>query len=312
MAETTEVLVPISMGDLTETDYEILLDAMPSLTEVAPTIAVEPEKPVIAAETKPKSKRVCSKCGHHDGNSVGKIKLGQIVKVEQDGMKLLKIEPICNGCAEKLPPEEKIDKIGRLVSVVGVENREIRILAAAMTYWTAFKAGTAEPLQARRNGNGRVLCGVSGCRFCRDDSAMVARYVIVKNAEGKREIAGICREQFAILIKAEALRSIRLFDFRGAVMEIERRDKKDAAETPKQHEPPALIVVEAKSVPAKPKLSRAEREARRNARRAQLAAEQARDKQAMMDRGVRYVFGDDSNRHKGGKDKSKGGKNKRR
>ncbi|MFH2136084.1 MAG: hypothetical protein ABII19_00405, partial [Patescibacteria group bacterium] len=64
MAETTEVLVPISMGDLTETDYEILLDAMPSLTEVAPApIAVEPEKPVIAAETKPKSKRVCSKCG---------------------------------------------------------------------------------------------------------------------------------------------------------------------------------------------------------------------------------------------------------
>lgn len=327
MAEMMSV-VPVSAGILSDEDYERLLDrlldAMPSLTEVAKSIAVEPEElvdpivvaskfePVIVTEPAteaPKPKRICSKCGHADGNSVGRIKLGRIVEVERDGLRLFQVEPACNVCVEKMPPEEKakIRKIGFLISEVGLANRQVYAERDALAYWTEFKAGAAMPLQARRNAEGRIICGVPNCRFCHDDSALVARYVVVKNGD-KREVAGFCREQFAAMIKAGALRSIQLFDYRGAQFEINRRNKKDADEAaslPKQPEPSAVteIVVEpekpAVATEAKPQLTRAEREARRWDRRRKLA---------LAVGNTRFGAG---KRHKGGQKGQNGGGKKR-
>lgn len=320
MAETTMgIVVPVPMGTLSEDDYvDLVLAAMPSKkTEVVKSTAVEPEKPadliVVASEPEPateapKPKRICSKCGHADGNSVGRIKLGRTVEILRDGLKLWGFEPICNPCAERMSPEERrhLMKIGALYGIVGVRNAAIRAQAAAVAYWTAVKAGSAEPLQARRDEKGRVLCGVPGCKFCHDDSALVARYVVVKNGD-KREVAGFCREQFAVLIKAGALRSIQLFDYRGAMFEINRRNKKDAevASLPKQPEPPAVteIVVEpvkpAVAIEVKPQLSRAEREARRWDRRRKLA---------LAVGNTRFGTG---KRHKGGQKGQNGGGKKR-
>jgi hypothetical protein len=307
MAGTTGIVVPVPVGpgSWTEAEYEdLVVAAMPSMTaEAEQTVAApepEPEKPA-----EPKPRRVCSKCGHEDGNSVGKIKLGRIIEVERDGMRLLSIEPTCNVCVGKMPPEEKrkIAKIGYLISVVGVKNAAIRASAAAMAYWKSVVDGTAEPLQVRRDKNGKVLCGVPNCRLCRD--TLATRFAIVKTAEGKYEVAGICREQVAALIKAGALRHIHLFDYRGAQMEVERRSKKAGGENtlPLKTEPPAPVVAEPApaSQPSgpKPKLSRAEREARRWERRRRLALDVGN---------TRFGSG---KRHKGGQKGQNGGGKKR-
>ncbi len=327
MAETMEaILVPVPMGTLTDEDYEALIAAaMPSFvkTEVAEAvvaeIAAEPEKPVdpivVAVEPAKPKKRVCSKCGHTDGNSVGKIKLALLVEVVRDRLKLWGFEPICNICAERMPPEERrrLMKIGALYGIVGVRNAAIHAQAAAVDYWKAVVAAKAEPLQARRDESGKVLCGVPGCKLCRNEG-LATRFAIVKNAEGKYEVAGICQKQFMILLEAGALRHVNPFDYyRSAAFEAERRQKKAAGESvppPKKPEPAVVAVPVAE--PAKLKLSRAEREARRDARRERLAAEQARDRAEMEKRGVRFQFGDDSNRHKGKGGDKKGGKGKRR
>ncbi|MFA5413402.1 MAG: hypothetical protein WC348_02585 [Patescibacteria group bacterium] len=308
MAETTMgIVVPVSagLGNLTDEEYEeMVLAAMPSMTtEVAEPVAVEPEKPVddpIVVTEAPKPKRVCSKCGHADGNSVGKIKLALLVQIERDGLKLWGFEPICNPCAEgRMSPEERrhLMKIGALYGIVGVRNAAIRAEAAAVDYWKAVVVGTAEPLQALRDEKGRVVCGVPNCLLHRDDE-FVTRYAIVKDKDGKRAVAGICREQYAVLIKAGALRSIQLFDYRGAQMEIERRNKKDADQVvspPKQPEPKKPAV----ATEVKPQLSRAEREARRWDRRRKLA---------LAVGNTRFGAG---KRHKGGQKGSNGGGKKR-
>ena len=329
MTETT--VVPVSMGTLTDEDYETLIVAamLPSGgTEVAPMveIAVEPEKPTAVLETalvqppKVKPKRICKICGHADGNSVGRIRLGRIVEVVRDGMKLLEVEPTCNGCVGRMPSEEKerIRKIGSLISVVGVENTQIRARAAAVAYWKSAVAGKAEPLQIRRDAQGKLLCGVPGCGLCHNGE-LATRFTVIRTAEGKYEVAGIGQKQFMILLEAGALRHIQLFDYRSAAFEAERRQKKAAGESvpPPKPESPAPVVAESEKpalasqpVPAK-KLTRVEREARRNERRARLAASLLRDKEEARKRGVRYEFGDESNRHKGGSKKN-GGKEKRR
>jgi hypothetical protein len=330
MTETT--VVPVSMGTLTDEDYERLIVAamLPSGgTEVVPTveIAVEPEKPAIVAETalvqppKAKPPRVCKICGHADGNSVGRIRLGRIAQIEQDGLKLFHVEPTCNPCVERMSPEERkeIKKIGYLISVAGAENTQIRARAAAVAYWKSVVAGTAEPLQARRDAQGKVLCGVPDCKLCRD-GGLATRFTVIRTAEGRYEVAGIGQKQFMILLEGGALRYIQLFDYyRSAAFEAERRQKKAAGESvppPKQPEPAPIAatpVVESEKpalasqpVPVK-KLSRAEREARRRSRRARLAASLERDKEEARKRGVRYEFGDDSGHHS-----KKGGKEKRR
>jgi hypothetical protein len=312
MAETMEALVPVPAGTLTDEDYERLLDAMPSLTEVALPIkvAAEPEKPAseIVIETAPvqlpkaKPPRACKICGHVDGNSVGRIRLGRIVKILKDGLQLLQVEPICNGCAEQLSPEEraKIGKIGALISVVGVENRQVYAARDdTLAYWTAWKAGEAEPLEVRRDKYRMVLCGVPNCRLCHDELAV--RFTIVKRADGIRELAGICREQLAILAKV-GVQNIRLFAYQSAVAELDRRNREDASKTAPPPKQPEIAVESEKPAVAtevKPQLSRAEREARRWDRRRKLA---------LAVGNTRFGAG---KRHKGGQKGSNGGGKKR-
>jgi hypothetical protein len=108
MAETTMgIVVPVPAGTLTDEDYEKLIDAMPSTTtEVAEPVAVESEKPVdgpIVVTEAPKPKRVCSKCGHADGNSVGRIKRGRIGRKWDNtrGIWVYFMDWLCQSCIDK-------------------------------------------------------------------------------------------------------------------------------------------------------------------------------------------------------------------
>jgi len=317
-AMTEMTVVPVPAGTLTEADYEALIDAMlPSGgTEVAPPveIAVEPEKPAIVAETalaqSPKAKppRVCKICGHADGNSVGRIKLGRIIQIEKGGLKVFGIEPICTPCVEHLPPEErkKIGKIGYLISVVGLENGKIYAARDARAYWAAWKASEVEPLEVRRDRYGMLLCGVPRCRLCSNDELAV-RFTIVKNAEGERQVAGVCRDELAVLTEV-GVQNIRLFSYQSAVAELDRRNRENASKTappPKQPEPPEVteIAVEpeksAVATEVKSQLTRAEREARRWDRRRKLA---------LAVGNTRFGAG---KRHKGGQKGGNGGGKKR-
>lgn len=142
MAETMEALalVPVPMGILSDKDYEALIvAAMSPLTkgvEVAPTeIAAEPAKPVDPVETKPESvkpRRTCSKCGHPDGNSVGKIRRGYVGRKWDNtrGIWVYFIDWACQPCLEKevsLPVAERDPRevfvSGRLFSIVITRNK---------------------------------------------------------------------------------------------------------------------------------------------------------------------------------------------
>lgn len=131
MAEMTNI-VPVPAGTLTDEDYEeLIVAAMPSKEmEVAPTVetAVEPEKP-----GEPKKRRVCSKCRHHDGNSVGKIKRGRLTERwdEERKIRIFFVDWFCQPCLDReaeLPELERdprpIRKGGELIAIASMRNRE--------------------------------------------------------------------------------------------------------------------------------------------------------------------------------------------
>ncbi len=176
-----------------EDDEWLLLDFNPAATESAPAV---PETP------KPKPPRVCAICQHPSGNSVGKIKRGRIAEVEHEGMKLLTLEPICEPCGEKLPPEERkrLFKAGYLISLIGEKNREMREFEAAKAYWAAVFAGTAERMpEARKTPEEMLSCGVPGCPRCHDQVGHKVGHFVAMTIGGMPTLLGVCSFQAAAL-----------------------------------------------------------------------------------------------------------------
>lgn len=176
--------------------------------------AAEAEKSEPAVEAAPvaeepnlaKPPRVCKICGHPSGNSVGKIKLGRLIEVEEGGLKLLAFEPVCDPCSEAMPDAErkKLRKIGFLYGFVGDQNRETREFAAAKAYWAAVIAGKAERMpEVRKTPEGMLSCGVPECVRCHDKSDHKVESFVVMAINGKLTLFGICGYQFAALRDSE-------------------------------------------------------------------------------------------------------------
>jgi hypothetical protein len=163
---------------------------------------------VVAEAPKPKPVRVCSKCGHESGNSVGKIRFGRIVEAKAEGGgKKYEIAALCDSCAEvekQLPPEERkpVFKIGFLISQIGEMNAQAEAFEAARGYWERVVQGIETP-EVRKTPEGKFACGVPGCWRCKDNLAAVEHFVVLK-VNGVPTVVGICVGQAAALAKCEA------------------------------------------------------------------------------------------------------------
>lgn len=163
-------------------------------------------------EPKAKPPRVCAICGHPSGNSVGKIRKGRLVKIAEDGLELLRAEPICDPCGEKLPPEEqrKLFKMGYLIGLVGERNkatrefaerqaREAAEFAAAKVYWAEVVSGkVAEYLPEHVENGGKLVCGVPDCTHCHNSAQPVEHFVAMM-VGSRPALIGICNFQAAAL-----------------------------------------------------------------------------------------------------------------
>ncbi|MFA5128495.1 MAG: hypothetical protein WC445_00860 [Patescibacteria group bacterium] len=210
MAEATKI-VPVPAGTLTDEDYEeMIVAAMPSPveTQVAPTLVVtEPEKPA-----EPKKRRVCSKCGHHDGNSVGRIRRGRLAEKwdKERGIRVYYVDWFCQPCldreSELLELEcdpRPVGKGGYLIALCGLRNKEEAERYAARTAreryqvakatWLAILAGEKPFLENVERETG--CCEFGGC-----DTEVDAEVFAVVNGQLRR----FCR------LHAETLREIKV------------------------------------------------------------------------------------------------------
>jgi hypothetical protein len=181
-----------------------------TVVEAAEAEMPEPAVEAVAEAPKPaKPPRVCSKCGHPSGNSVGKIRFGRIVEAKgEDGSKRrYEIAALCDGCAEAekhLPPEERkpVFKIGYLISQIDEMNAQAEAFDAARGYWERVIQGIETP-EVRKTLEGKLACGVPGCWCCKDNLAAVEHFVVLKK-DGVPVIVGGCPFQAAALAKCGA------------------------------------------------------------------------------------------------------------
>lgn len=184
-------IVPVPAGTLSEKDYEDLVVAMLSPKETVasgePVVDVTPSP---AAEAAPKAKppRACSKCGHPDGNSVGKIRRGRMAEKwdEERGVRAFFVEWFCQPCLDEeatLPEAERdprpVGKGGYLIALCALRNKEEAERRAVRTAkeryqeakatWRAILAGEKSFIEKVQPQPG--CCEFSGCEDKVDSEA---------------------------------------------------------------------------------------------------------------------------------------------
>lgn len=171
-----------------------------------------------------KKNKVCVDCGRMEGNGVV-IKRGRIGRDDRGNFMP---ESICQLCAQiERTHGGKVYKWKILLEKVAFLNeqrkkrlkeRREREFSRAIKYWWDVEKGKAAPPEIRKE-NGKLLCGVAGCK-CKSWGKPATHYAVVGG-----KIIGLCAFQFVTLktsrVKIMASRHYSLCQ--NIVSSLERR-----------------------------------------------------------------------------------------